>query len=294
VLTLQVKRMSLPVRWLAFAPDGLRLASISGHRLRLWPLTPPGPPTVAPPPDPVEHAAFAPDGSWLVLLHRTRVSRWRIGEKKEEPRLFATDVTSRVEVTRDGRHVITVGDSGAALFDLEARQRRWLWREAHTESESLALSRDGALLATGLTRYRPADRDFFVRLDRLSDGGQARRLEGPGNTITSLALAPDDRCLAAACGQFLWAWDVTTGAALFTEKIDARHYSQVVFTPDGRFLAAVRNDASVRFHDARTWRQVAAFDWELGPLTSLALAPDGMRAAAGSKGGKIVVWDVDL
>ena len=35
-------------------------------------------------------------------------------------------------------------------------------------------------------------------------------------------------------------------------------------------------------------------DWEIGPMCSIAFAPDGMRAAAGSGKGKIVVWDIDL
>jgi WD40 repeat protein len=76
--------------------------------------------------------------------------------------------------------------------------------------------------------------------------------------------------------------------------VDRKHFQAIAFTPDGRFLAAVRNDATARFWDARTWQPARAFEWGIGPLVSLAIAPDGMRAAAGSKKGKIVVWDVDL
>jgi WD40 repeat protein len=293
MLILHVKGMTGPVRWLAFAPDGGRLASLSGDtRLRLWPLTPPGPPELAPTFG-VEHAALAPDGSWLALLHYRRVATWRPGQKKEGPRLFGSDVAQRIGVSRDGRFIITVG-GGVALYDLETRRRRWLWRGAITDGESLAVSPDGALLASGHTHYDGRGRAFSVRLDGLPDGGQVRSLRGPGNTIASLAFRPDGAVLAAACGQFLWAWDVASGSALYTEKLDARHFGQVAFTPDVRFLAAVRNDATVRFLDAHTWREVRAFDWDLGPLTALALAPDGMRAAAGSKDGRLVVWDLDL
>jgi WD40 repeat protein len=294
MLILQAKGTKGPVRWLAFAPDGARLASLgSDHRLRLWPLTPPGPPEVTPVYEPVEHAAFSPDGSWLALLHRSRVSTWRLGQKKEGPRLFGSDVTRRLAVSRDGRFLAAVG-GGVSLYDLEARRRRWLWRDGLSIGESVAVSPDGALLASGHKLYDPAERIYFVRLDRLPDGGEPRRLFGPGNTIASLAFRPDGAVLAAACGQFLWTWDVTTGSALYTEKLDARHFAQVAFTPDGRHLAAVRNDATVRFLDARTWQEVRAFDWGLGPLTALAVAPDGMRAAAGSRDGRLVVWDLDL
>jgi WD40 repeat protein len=69
---------------------------------------------------------------------------------------------------------------------------------------------------------------------------------------------------------------------------------EVAFTPDSRFLAAARNDRTVQLWETASWSPAAAFDWQIGSLVSLAIAPDGMRAAAGSKRGKIVVWDIDL
>ncbi len=44
----------------------------------------------------------------------------------------------------------------------------------------------------------------------------------------------------------------------------------------------------------RTWKVEAEFAWQLGELRCLAFSSDGMLAAAGGTGKKIVVWDVDL
>jgi WD40 repeat protein len=89
------------------------------------------------------------------------------------------------------------------------------------------------------------------------------------------------------------------------ERIDA-----LAFSPDGRRLLAGGAVGTVRLWDVPdpappdeggtvTWaaaaaRELAAFDWQIGPVTALAFAPDGLTAAAGSTNGKIVVWDLDL
>jgi hypothetical protein len=43
--------------------------------------------------------------------------------------------------------------------------------------------------------------------------------------------------------------------------------------------------------DTATWGEVGRFDWDVGPISCVAAAPDGMRMAAGGGTGKVVVWD---
>jgi hypothetical protein len=40
-------------------------------------------------------------------------------------------------------------------------------------------------------------------------------------------------------------------------------------------------------------REQVVFDWKIGRVHCLALAPDGMTAAAGGHDHSIVVWDVE-
>jgi WD40 repeat protein len=63
------------------------------------------------------------------------------------------------------------------------------------------------------------------------------------------------------------------------------------FTPDGRRLLVVGHDAAVREWDATSWALRREYAWGVGPLKSVAVAPDGLRAAAAGK--RIVVWDLD-
>lgn len=73
-----------------------------------------------------------------------------------------------------------------------------------------------------------------------------------------------------------------------------RFFQACAFSPDGGLLASAHNDGRVRLHETTTWREIAAYDWGVGPVTNVAFAPDGMKAAASGKRGLIVVWDVDI
>jgi WD40 repeat protein len=89
---------------------------------------------------------------------------------------------------------------------------------------------------------------------------------------------------------------ILTGAA---ERLDV-----VAITPDGRRVLAGGAAGTIRLwsmpelppsgaEPAPPLPSLAALQWEIGPITSLAVAPDGLTAVAGGGSGRLVVWDVD-
>jgi WD40 repeat protein len=67
---------------------------------------------------------------------------------------------------------------------------------------------------------------------------------------------------------------------------------QVAFCPDGA-LVSVGWDGSALVWDVPGLCQRAAYSWQVGRLLCLAVAPDGMTAAAGGEDGSVVVWDLE-
>jgi WD40 repeat protein len=121
-----------------------------------------------------------------------------------------------------------------------------------------------------------------------------KELTGATASIAALSFSPDGRYLAACAGVTLLVWDVASGSLVVQHANNKQHCKDVVFSPDGRLLVLARNDASIRVWSTGSWSEIAAYQWEIGPMISVAIAPDGMRAAGGSGKGKIVVFDLDL
>jgi WD40 repeat protein len=107
---------------------------------------------------------------------------------------------------------------------------------------------------------------------------------------TDLAFSPDGSTLAVATGERIQRWELELPSVLPALKGHDRMVNSIRYLPDGRLLSC-SNDGTVRTWDGD--RCVDVKDWQLGELTTLAVARDGMRAAVGSKSGTILIWDID-
>jgi WD40 repeat protein len=150
----------------------------------------------------------------------------------------------------------------------------------------LAWSPDGQWLGTGGHGAR------YNRIIPTSGTALAGTDLALPHVVYALAFRPDSQALAFATAVGAWVFSVPLGEALHHLTEHHGNTTGVAYTPEGRLLTS-GTDSRVLTWDGISGRLLDAHDWRVGPLTALTVAPDGMRAAVGSKDGRIFLWDLD-
>lgn len=108
----------------------------------------------------------------------------------------------------------------------------------------------------------------------------------------AVCFSPDGATVAVGTTKSLQRFDVATGDELPALKGHTRMVTGLAYLPDGRLLSC-STDGTARTWDHASAKCLVTRDWQMGELTAVAVAADGMRAAAGSDNGEILIWDLD-
>jgi WD40 repeat protein len=245
----------------------------------------------------VTHLVFSPDGGRLATASEDRMVKvWNMETGRELLTLVGhTDGVASVAFSPDGQRLVSAGydntirvwdsASGLLCFTLAGHNRAVL---------DVAYSPDGNRIAT-------ASLDDTIKLWSAREGHAAIALRTAGGIAGSLAFSPDGRHVAGRCGQRsedVVVLDAATGAGLRSFKGHEKQITMVAYAPDGKRLASVSLDNTVRVWDILTGHAVHTL--RLGPRSSagttyqgLAFNSDGKRIAAAGGEEAIKVWDAN-
>ncbi len=218
---------------------------------------------------------ISPEGRWLA--HRGKVPRGR-----ERARLELSDPILALDLSRDGRWLVTGGhDKTARLWDAQTGRER-LRLEHQARVWSVAISPDSTGLATGSD-------DGVTRLWDIGTGRERFRWKCQG-AVNAVAISPDGAWLAAAGNdKTAHLWDVRTGR----ERARLHHQDWVralAVSPDGAWLATGGNDKIVHLWDARTGQERARLhhqDW----VRAVAISHDGTWLASAGNDKTARLWN---
>jgi WD40 repeat protein len=232
--------------------------------------------------------AYSPDGTRLAVVSRGSVSVRDAKSGRTLRKYFSGGYA--VAFTPDGSGVVTdspLPGHGAIRTNVETG-----WSEPIDGLEAMAFNRfryspDGRFLAALGESVRLID----TETDELA---AEAFLSLPTDGVGALAFHPAAPILVYSDGPKLVAHNLQSNAPAAERTRSKKSVQDAAFTPDGKHLITVSNDATAVLWETAGWTEVREFAWNIGPLQSVAVAPDGDRASCAAARGRVVVWDLDL
>jgi WD40 repeat protein len=255
--------------------------------------------------------AFSPDGKLLASAAGSVVLLWDVQGGKQQGKLEVPIGSGRIDqldclaFRPDGKRLVGAGagtirrDTGdekcTVLISWDAGTGKVIeFEKLDKENIRLWLGADGGTLAR-LASAKGGK--YFLRVRDLANKKEfevasKEPIDGPDYGI-AVALSPDGKVVAL--GNKLW--DVTTGKQRGTLwSAVPEPISYVCFSPDGKFVAAVRGQKkeSIGLYEAKTGNVVFAFKAHQGKeVYSLAITRNGQTMASGSEDNTVKLWDLD-
>jgi WD40 repeat protein len=286
--------LRLGVQGLEFAPDAKSLLARGWGEVAAWRL--PGGSIHTRSPD-YCRATFTPEGDLLVVRYRRMTAE--LGRQALAPgaefqgvaieREFA--VPRPFRLSPDGGRVVAIRvPPGLRWWSYPDLQPLPDWKQPFSVEVTywdLAFSPDGKAVAA----FHP----LGVSTHDATTGDLRWWADVPTVQAThSIAWSPDGRYIAAGQSKRVLVFDASDGRTIHELEQSRKHFLDLEFTRDGRFLATVSNEKTVKFFDTGSWSLRHELAWDVGGLRAIAFSHNGMLAAAGGGSKKVVVWDLDL
>jgi WD40 repeat protein len=196
----------------------------------------------------------------------------------------------------DGRRLATGANDGIArLWDLATNRppRTYQVDPDRAGTVHVTLSPDGETLVAGRVGLVTASLGGGVRAWNVATGTEIFQLD---TRLLAVAFSPDGRHLALSMlrdgAGALELWDVRRRHRLGTFPGGAAGTSRLIFSPDGRTLAAGSQQGSVRLWDVEGRRLLGTLSGHTDWIWCLAFSRDGRTLASGGVDGMVRLWDV--
>lgn len=292
------------IRTIAFHPAGNTLAAGDGKgSVRLWSLDPKGMPTSPPRTLPgrgvqVNAVAISADGRWLASADDDWLVRlWNLTTLQSPIILQGhREAVHSVRFASTGNRLVSAGYAGEIyLWDIMGtggmHGKVLNVLTGHTlEINDLRFTADGKHLISGAA-------DDSIRVWELATGRCIQIVEETKGHCNTMALNHDKSLLAVAgSAGIIRLLHVDTQNQLHPVRSIHAHATpifQVVFSPDGKYLASASEEGKVRLWEVETGKELLCLVGHTQPLRAVTYHPNGMLLASSSDDETVRLWAVE-
>jgi len=233
----------------------------------------------------VNALAFAHDGKTLASSHRDGVRLWETSTLKERkllaPGLECIDVLAFSPNGKMLAASTTYNKPATILYDLATNKRQTLT----PGTPSLAFSPDSKALLGA---------DAGIQMWETATGKDRGLLGAERSRFSRVAYAASGRSIVVAKGNAVQVLDAATGQDRLPASGHQDGVTQVVVSPDGKMLASVGGEWSVRLWDLEAGRELHTIPGGAFAVHGVAFAPDSKTLAAiwsDSKQARVDLYD---
>jgi WD40 repeat protein len=284
------------VQAIAVSPDGRFLAAASPDVLTLWDWSG-GDCWRAKHPNSLQ-LAFSSDGTWLAAGNygylRVFPTDGRLSTRLESPRRDAL-LAGGVSFAPTGKYLVASRDrypggppdgGGLLRWQVPTWKQELGFDHDWPAFPRLASSPNGEYVA-GINN-RVCEVRFAV-----SGGIQCRVRNRERGGQGYLTFSPDSQMAVCGWEAELHVVELIGGKVTRVVRTSGPPFRDVAYTGNGQHVGTVDSNGQLRLWETTEWREVRAFDWAAGPLTSLAFTTDGLTGVCGTVRGQLILFDLD-
>ena len=254
-------------------------------------------------------AAFSADREKVLIGSLNTAALWDISSGKKIHSFGGVQSAAiPVALSGDGKHLLTGGKQALILWDAQSGEKIRDFKGVPSEVSALAFSADGRYALSGGTEA--------ILLWDISSGLALQHFEGAPSKVTSVALSSDGHYALTGhkvspvkkgnsssskqpLGKAAILWDVQSGKEVRYFNTDATRFTQVDFSPDGKYIltgwADDTNKESPEFTatvwDTQSGKQIRSSDDFTSQAFRGCLSPDGQFLLTGTWTSTVKLWD---